>query len=107
MRTDSLRLSEDALSAARDYIVGRYGEAYYPGKPRRFKTKAGAQDAHEAIRPTDVNLTPEMVRKDLTQEQYRLYRLIWGRFTASQMANAVYDQLWRRGDFHPVERARR
>ena len=93
MRTDSLRLSEDALSAARDYIVGRYGEAYYPGKPRRFKTKAGAQDAHEAIRPTDVNLTPEMVRKDLTQEQYRLYRLIWGRFTASQMANAVYDNV--------------
>ena len=79
MRTDSLR--------------GRYGSAYYPGKPRRFKTKAGAQDAHEAIRPTDVNLTPEMVRKDLTQEQYRLYRLIWGRFTASQMANAVYDNV--------------
>ena len=93
MRTDSLRLSEDALSAAKDYIIGRYGSAYYPGKPRRFKTKAGAQDAHEAIRPTDVNLTPEMVRKDLTQEQYRLYRLIWGRFTASQMANAVYDNV--------------
>ena len=93
MRTDSLRLSEDALSAAKEYIVGRYGSAYYPGKPRRFKTKAGAQDAHEAIRPTDVNLTPELVRKDLTQEQYRLYRLIWGRFTASQMANAVYDNV--------------
>ncbi len=93
MRTDSLRLSEDALAAAKDYIIGRYGSAYYPGKPRRFKTKAGAQDAHEAIRPTDVNLTPEMVRKDLTQEQYRLYRLIWGRFTASQMANAVYDNV--------------
>ena len=93
MRTDSLRLSEEALSAAAAFITGHYGPEYYPGKPRRFKTKAGAQDAHEAIRPTDVNLTPELVRKDLTQEQYRLYRLIWGRFTASQMANAVYDNV--------------
>ncbi len=93
MRTDSLRLSDEALAAAGRFIVARYGEAYYPGKPRRFKTKAGAQDAHEAIRPTDVELTPELVRKDLTQEQYRLYRLIWGRFTACQMANAVYDNV--------------
>ena len=93
MRTDSLRLSEEALAAARDYITGRYGAAYYPGAPRHFKTKAGAQDAHEAIRPTDVNLTPEAIRKDLTQEQYRLYRLIWGRFTACQMSNAVYDSV--------------
>ncbi len=93
MRTDSLRLSDEALFAARDFIISRYGENYYPGKPRRFKTKAGAQDAHEAIRPTDVNLTPDLVRKDLTQEQYRLYRLIWGRFTACQMANAVYDNV--------------
>ena len=93
MRTDSLRLSEEALAAARDFITEHYGEAYYPGKPRRFKTKAGAQDAHEAIRPTDITLTPELVRKDLTQEQYRLYRLIWGRFTACQMANAVYDNV--------------
>jgi len=93
MRTDSLRLSEEALAAAAAFITSHYGPEYYPGKPRRFKTKAGAQDAHEAIRPTDVNLTPEVVRKDLTQEQYRLYRLIWGRFTASQMANAVYDNV--------------
>ena len=93
MRTDSLRLSDEALAAARDYIVGHYGPEYYPGQPRRFKTKAGAQDAHEAIRPTDVTLSPERVRKDLTQEQYRLYRLIWGRFTACQMANAVYDNV--------------
>ncbi len=93
MRTDSLRLSEDALEAARKFIINRYGSQYYPGSPRRFKTKAGAQDAHEAIRPTDVELTPELVRKDLTQEQYRLYRLIWGRFTASQMANAIYDSV--------------
>ena len=93
MRTDSLRLSEEALAAAKDFIVGHYGAEYYPGSPRHFKTKAGAQDAHEAIRPTDVNLTPELVRKDLTQEQYRLYRLIWGRFTACQMANARYDNV--------------
>ena len=93
MRTDSLRLSEEALAAAGSYIVEHYGAEYYPGKPRHFKTKSGAQDAHEAIRPTYVELSPEVVRKDLTQEQYRLYRLIWGRFTACQMANAVYDSV--------------
>jgi len=93
MRTDSLRLSDEAVAAAKNYIINRYGESYYPAKPRTFKTKAGAQDAHEAIRPTDVNLSPEVVRKDLTMDQYRLYRLIWGRFTASQMANAVYDNV--------------
>ena len=93
MRTDSLRLSEEALRSARAFIKEHYGAEYCPAQARRFKTKAGAQDAHEAIRPTDVNLTPELVRKSLTQEQYRLYRLIWGRFTASQMANAVYDNV--------------
>ncbi len=93
MRTDSLRLSDEAVTAARSYITARYGERYCPAQPRRFKTKSGAQDAHEAIRPTDVNLTPELLRKDLTQEQYRLYRLIWGRFTACQMANAIYDSV--------------
>lgn len=93
MRTDSLRLSDEALAAVRAFITEKYGAAYCPAQPRRFKTKAGAQDAHEAIRPTDVKLTPESVRKDLTQEQYRLYRLIWGRFTACQMANAVYDNV--------------
>ena len=93
MRTDSLRLSDEALNSVRSYITEHYGENYCPKEPRRFKTKAGAQDAHEAIRPTDVRLSPEVVRKDLTQEQYRLYRLIWGRFTACQMANAVYDNV--------------
>jgi DNA topoisomerase-1 len=93
MRTDSLRLSEEALQSAKTYIVDHFGPDYYHGSPRRFKTRAGAQDAHEAIRPTYVDLAPEMVRKDLTQEQYRLYRLIWGRFTACQMANAVYDHV--------------
>ncbi len=93
MRTDSLRLSEDALAAAGDFIRSHYGDSYYYGKPRRFKTGSNAQDAHEAIRPTVPSLTPEQVKKSLTGEQYRLYRLIWGRFTASQMANAVYDNL--------------
>ncbi|MDR1132299.1 MAG: type I DNA topoisomerase [Oscillospiraceae bacterium] len=91
MRTDSLRLSDDATGAARAYIISHYGKDYYPGKPRIFKTKAGAQDAHEAIRPSSIALTPELIKKDLTADQYRLYRLIWGRFTACQMANAVYD----------------
>ncbi len=93
MRTDSLRLSEEALSAAKAFIHHRYGPAYYPPRTRRFKQKAGAQDAHEAIRPSDVTLTPEDVKSDLTAEQYKLYRLIWSRFVASQMANAVYDNI--------------
>ncbi len=93
MRTDSLRLSEDALAAAGEFITSRYGKEYYYGKPRRYKAKSGAQDAHEAIRPSIVTLTPERVKKSLTNEQYRLYRLIWGRFTASQMANAIYDNV--------------
>ncbi len=93
MRTDSLRLSEDALAAAGTFIRSHYGEEYYYGKPRRYKTGSNAQDAHEAIRPTTPSLTPEKVKKSLTGEQYRLYRLIWGRFTASQMSNAVYDNI--------------
>ena len=93
MRTDSLRLSEDALAAAGDFIREHYGEQYYYGKPRRYKTGSNAQDAHEAIRPSIPGLTPERVRKSLNGDQYRLYRLIWGRFTASQMANAVYDNM--------------
>ena len=77
----------------KNFILGRYGKDYYPGKARTYKTKAGAQDAHEAIRPSDVNLTPEKVKGDLTAEQYRLYRLIWSRFVACQMSNAVYDSV--------------
>ena len=93
MRTDSLRLSNDALDAAKRFIHSRYGAEYYPEKTRVFKTKSGAQDAHEAIRPSDVNLTPESIKKDLTSEQYRLYKLIWSRFLACQMAAAVYDSV--------------
>ena len=91
MRTDSLRISEEAVAAAKTFILDRYGEAYYPAAPRRYQTKAGAQDAHEAIRPSNVNLTPEQVKGDLNSDQYRLYRLIWSRFVASQMSNAVFD----------------
>ncbi|MBE6932393.1 MAG: type I DNA topoisomerase [Ruminococcaceae bacterium] len=91
MRTDSLRLSDDALMAAKDFITQRYGASYYNGAPRRFKTKNTAQDAHEAIRPSNVHLDPERIRQDLTQEQYKLYRLIWSRFVATQMACALYD----------------
>ena len=91
MRTDSLRLSNDAMAAAADFIKNRYGAPYYYGKLHTFKTKSGAQDAHEAIRPTHVELDPERIRKSLTTDQYRLYKLIWSRFLASQMADAVYD----------------
>ncbi len=91
MRTDSLRLSEEALAAAKSFIEERYGKAYHPGAPRRFRTKSAAQDAHEAIRPSDVRLDPDTLAKDLTRDQLRLYRLIWSRFVASQMSNAVYD----------------
>ena len=93
MRTDSLRISAEAQAQAKTVICSRYGERYYPASTRAYKTKAGAQDAHEAIRPSDPALTPEQVKSDLTGEQYRLYRLIWSRFLASQMANAVYDSI--------------
>lgn len=89
MRTDSLRISEEARAAANAFITKRYGESYLPPKPRYFKTKSGAQDAHEAIRPTAVTLTPEQVKDSLTAEQYKLYKLIWERFIASLMAVCV------------------
>ena len=91
MRTDSLRLSNEAMTDAASFICQRYGKQYYYGKFHVFKTKSGAQDAHEAIRPTHVELDPERIQSSLTREQYRLYKLIWSRFLASQMANAVFD----------------
>ena len=93
MRTDSLRISEEAIAAAKDFILSRYGKAYYPPKANHYKAKANAQDAHEAIRPSNVRWTPEDVKASLTGEQYRLYKLIWSRFLACQMANAVYDSV--------------
>ena len=91
MRTDSIRLSEEAISAARSLIASRYGAEYRPANARRYHTKSTAQDAHEAIRPSDVALTPEAIQKDLTREQFRLYKLIWSRFVACQMESARYD----------------
>jgi DNA topoisomerase-1 len=88
MRTDSVRLSNEALQMAREFIQANYAPDYLPSKPRQYKTKSGAQDAHEAIRPTDVNRTPDAVKPYLTPEQFRLYELIWKRFVASQMAEA-------------------
>ena len=91
MRTDSLRLSDEAMAAAGAFIKQRYGKDYYYGKFHVFKSKSSAQDAHEAIRPTHVELDPERIKGSLTKEQYKLYKLIWSRFLASQMANAVFD----------------
>ncbi len=88
MRTDSLRVAGEAQSAAREYIVEKYGSEYCPKNPRVYKSKAGAQDAHEAIRPSSMKHEPAAVKKHLTSDQYKLYKLIWDRFTASQMASA-------------------
>lgn len=89
MRTDSLRLSEDAVKEAAEYIRERWGDRYVPDKPRQYKTRAGAQDGHEAIRPTNVRLTPDEVKSSLTGDQYKLYKLIWERFVACQMSNCL------------------
>ena len=91
MRTDSLRIATEAGMAAKAYLKENYSEAYIPNYMPQYKTKNNAQDAHEAIRPTDVFLTPEMVKDSLKPEQYRLYKLIWSRFVASQMTSAVYE----------------
>ena len=91
MRTDSLRVSADAQAAARAYIAERYGAEFVPEKAPFYKTKSSAQDAHEAIRPTDLTLTPDSIKASLTPEQYRLYKLIFDRFVASQMENAQID----------------
>ena len=89
MRTDSLRISEEARAAANGYIKNKFGEKYLPEKPRYFKSKNNAQDAHEAIRPTVITLDPASVQSALTAEQFKLYKLIWERFIASLMANCV------------------
>ena len=89
MRTDSTRISDEARASAKEVISQKYGESYYEN--RFYKTKQNVQDAHEAIRPTYVDLEPEKIKQYLTLDQYKLYRLIYNRFIASQMANAVYD----------------
>ncbi len=91
MRTDSLRIAAEAQSAARTFITEHYGNEYCPEAPRVYKTKGDAQDAHEAIRPSDVTLLPAAVKKHLSNDQFKLYKLIWERFVASQMQAAEYD----------------
>ncbi len=91
MRTDSLRISAEAQAMAKEMILNRYGEKYYPAKPRVYKSRGASQDAHEAIRPTDPSKTPEQLKDILSSEQYRLYKLIWDRFAASQMASAIVE----------------
>lgn len=93
MRTDSLRISEEARAAAVRVIRERYGDAYLPEKPNYYKSRSSAQDAHEAIRPAMPDLTPERVKQDLTPEQFKLYSLIWSRFFASLMAPCVQDTI--------------
>lgn len=105
MRTDSTRISQEAASAAKQYIINQFGKDYYPPKQRVYKAKQSAQDAHEAIRPVDVNIRPEDIKEYLAPDQYNIYRLIWLRFLASQMASARIndtqasigcgDSLWR------------
>lgn len=91
MRTDSLRISDEARKAGDAYILAKYGDKYLPKTPRIYKTSSNVQDAHEAIRPTNISLTPETVKSSLTTDQYKVYKLIWERFIASLMANCVQD----------------
>src|SRR5215831_17217944 len=91
MRTDSTRVSEQALGEVRQFIAGSFGDEYVPEKPNFYKTKSDAQDAHEAIRPTSMQYHPDEVRAHLTGDQYYLYKLIWNRFVASQMPPATFD----------------
>src|SRR4051812_1296271 len=101
MRTDSVRVSPDAVTEVRAFIEAKYGARHLPDKPNVFRSRKDAQEAHEAIRPTSLELAPEKVRKHLTDEQFKLYRLIWDRFVASQMAPAVYDQTGVDIEAHP------
>lgn len=93
MRTDSTRVSNEALSEVREYIQNKYGEKYLPEKPRVYKTKSAAQDAHEAIRPTTLHIPLDKVKGSLQRDLFRLYRLIWERFVSSQMESALYDTM--------------
>jgi DNA topoisomerase-1 len=93
MRTDSVRLSDDAVKEARNYILGNFGKEYLPSKPRFFKTKSAAQDAHEAIRPSYAERDPDSLKDWLSADQYKLYKLIWDRFLACQMEPAIFDTI--------------
>lgn len=89
MRTDSVRIADEAQKAAQDFIQNNFGKQYIPDAPRTYKSKKNIQDAHEAIRPTNINITPEIAKLSLKDEQYKLYTLIWNRFVASQMASCI------------------
>ncbi|MBS7182229.1 MAG: type I DNA topoisomerase, partial [Eubacterium sp.] len=91
LRTDSTRVADEAKEASEQYIAANYGEKYLPHSGLRKKDDKKIQDAHEAIRPTDIALTPVMIKDSLSRDQFRLYQLIWKRFTASQMAEAIYE----------------
>ena len=91
MRTDSLRISDDATAEVRNFILSNYGDDYLPKSPKVYKTKKNAQDAHEAIRPSFVELVPDEIKASLTNDQYKIYKLIWERFVACQMTDAVYN----------------
>ena len=93
MRTDSLRISEEARAAGNQYILDTYGEKYLPSKPRYFKTKVNAQDGHEAIRPSMPGVTPDRVKSSLTSDQYKIYKLIWERFIASLMESCMQETM--------------
>ncbi len=92
MRTDSTRVSEQALGEVREFIAGRYGAEYVPERPNFYRAKADAQDAHEAIRPTSMQYHPDAIRAHLTADQYYIYKLVWNRFVASQMPPATFDE---------------
>ncbi len=92
MRTDSTRVAPEAIASVREYIEQKFGKGHLPEQPNAFKSKKDAQEAHEAIRPTSLAYPPEQIRKHLKDEQYKLYKMIWDRFVASQMNEAVYDQ---------------
>ncbi|MDK2798591.1 MAG: topoisomerase [Clostridiales bacterium] len=93
MRTDSTRIADEAQSTARHFIESKFGKEYVPETPKQYKSKKGAQDAHEAIRPTNVLLEPDKIKSSLKPDQYKLYKLIWERFLASQMRSAIFDTL--------------
>ncbi len=93
IRTDSTRVSSEAQQDTRNFIVEKYGDKYIPEEVRVYKNKSASQDAHESIRPTYIDMTPEFLKESLTNEQFKLYKLIWERFIASQMSSAIYDTL--------------
>ena len=93
IRTDSVRVSPEAMAMAKDYILSKFGKEYYPGTPNVYKSKKSAQDAHEAIRPIYIDITPESVKSSLSEDNYKLYKLVYERFLASQMSDATYDSV--------------